>query len=306
MGDHSHAHAPAAGWIVKLALLVTALLVVAEFVTGHLAHSLALSSDAWHNLTDLPTLLLASLAIYFERKPPSAQKTYGYQRAGVLAAFVNALVLAGVAVFILIEGYRRIVHPQPVATGMMFWVGVAALVVNGGVSFGLARGRHDLNVRAVFIHYLGDALSNLGIIGGAWLIRRTGQPILDPVIAFLIAGLILWSAVGVIADSSSILLESLPKGMTLESVATAVLSVPGVTEVHDVHVWSLNAQSHALSCHVHILDMPTSESELIAHRIRELLADHFGITHTTIQFEHTHAPGDFHRYMPEPTHTQKR
>jgi len=98
----------------------------------------------------------------------------------------------------------------------------------------------------------------------------------------------------------NILLESLPKGMKLENVATAMLGVPGVREVHDVHVWSLGSQSHALSCHVQILDMPTSESERIAQRIREALASGFGITHTTIQFEHTHAPGDFHKYMPEP------
>lgn len=305
MAGHVHSHARTASWVVKLAVAVTALLVVAEFVAGRLAQSLALTSDAWHNLTDLPTLVFASLALYLERKPPDTRKTYGYQRAGVLAAFVNALLLVGVAVFILIGSYERIVHPRPVATGIMLWVGVAALMVNGGVSLGLARGQRDLNLRAVFVHYLGDALSNLGIIGGAWLIRKTGQPLVDPLIAFLIAGLILWTAVGIIADSSSILLESLPKGMKLENVAAAVLSVPGVEGVHDVHVWSLNAQSHALSCHVHILDMPTSESELIGHQIRRLLADEFGITHTTIQFEHTHAPGDFHRYMPEPADSKK-
>ncbi len=292
--------------MVKLALLVTALLVVAEFITGHLGHSLALISDGWHNLTDLPTLVLASLALYLERRPPNERETYGYQRAGVLAAFINALILCGVAAFIFWEGYRRMLHPEPVATRMMFWVGVAALAVNGGVTFGLARGRRDLNVRAVFLHYLGDALSSLSLIVGAWLIQRTRLPILDPLIAFLIAALILLTAIGVLADSTRILLEGLPKGMKLEQVAAAVLAVPGVEEVHDIHVWSLNAQSHALSCHVHILDMPTSESELIAHHIRHAVAETFGITHTTIQFEHTHPPGDFHRYALEPAQVKKR
>jgi cobalt-zinc-cadmium efflux system protein len=305
MGPHIHDHSSSRGWVVKLALVVTVLLVATEFVTGHISGSLALTSDAWHNLTDLPTLILSWLALHYERKPPDTRKTFGYQRAGVLAAFVNAIILLGVAVFIGYEGYQRIVHPQPVATGMMMVVGVVALVTNAGVSLGLASGRHDLNLRSVFVHYLGDALSNLGIIGGAWLIQRTGQPLIDPLIAFLIAGLIFWTALGIARDSSDILLESLPEGLKLEKVAAAMLSVPGVREVHDVHIWSLGSSSRALACHVRVLDMLTSESEPIAHRLREVLAGEFGITHTTIQFEHTHAPGDFHRYMPEPANSVK-
>lgn len=297
---HTHNHSHVVGWVVKLAVAVTLALVAVEFVVGTLAHSLALISDAWHNLTDVPALVLSAIAIYWEHRPPDHQKTFGYQRAGVLAAFVNSIVMVGVAVFICYEGYQRIVSPQPIATGAMFWVGVMALVVNGAITFGLRGGRADLNLRAVFIHNLGDALSSVGIIVGAWLIRKTGQPLIDPLIAFLIAGMILWSAVGIVTESMNILLESLPKGMSLENVATAMLGVPGVCEVHDVHIWSLGSESRALSCHVRILDMPTSESERICHRLNEVVAKEFGITHTTIQFEHTHAPGDFHRYMPEP------
>jgi len=184
----------------------------------------------------------------------------------------------------------------------MLAVGLIAFVTNGGISLALAlaRRQRDLNLRAVFIHNLGDALSNLAIIAGAWIIRRTGEALVDPVLAFLIAGMILWTALGIIADSVNILLESLPKGMSLPSVAGAMLKIPGVREVHDVHIWSLGSDSHALSCHVQILDMPTSESEIIGQRICEALQREFGITHTTIQFEHTHAPGDFHKYMPSP------
>jgi cobalt-zinc-cadmium efflux system protein len=188
----------------------------------------------------------------------------------------------------------------------MLVVGLFALVINGGISLALAGDRLDLNLRAVFIHNLGDALSNVAIILGAWLIRQTGQRLIDPLLAFLIAGMILWTAVGVIMDSTNILLESLPKGMKLDGVANVMLGVPGVREVHDVHVWSLGSHSHALSCHVQILDVPTSESERIGQRIREVLAKQFGITHTTIQFEHTHAPGDFHKYMPEPAEKTKQ
>jgi cobalt-zinc-cadmium efflux system protein len=297
---HNHSHSRAASWVVKVAVAITLGLVATEFVVGTISRSLALISDAWHNLTDVPSLILAALAIYWEHRPPDHRKTFGYQRAGVLAAFVNSLVMIAVAGFLCYEGYRRISSPEPIATGAMLWVGVVALLVNGAVTWSLAGDVHDLNLRAVFIHNLGDALSSIGIIAGAWLIRRTGQPIIDPLIAFLIAGMILWSAVGIITESVNILLESLPKGMSLENVATALLAVPGVCEVHDVHIWSLGSQSRALSCHVRILDMPTSESEIICHKLNEVVATQFGITHTTIQFEHTHAPGDFHRYMPEP------
>lgn len=302
---HAHTHSRSATWVVKASLAVTLVLVATEFIAGTISHSLALVSDGWHNFTDVPTLVLSWLALYFEQKPPDVEKTYGYQRAGVLAAFVNALVLVGVALFICHEGYERIVRPQPVAAVTMLVVGAIALVINGGISLALARERHDLNLRAVFIHNLGDALSNLGIVAGAWLIRKTGQTLIDPLLAFLIAGVIVWTAVGIMTDSANILLESLPKGMSLQSVANAMLGVPGVREVHDVHIWSLGSNSRALSCHVQILDMPTSESEKIAHRIREVLASEFGITHTTIQFEHTHPPGEFHKYMPKPAQTEK-
>jgi cobalt-zinc-cadmium efflux system protein len=297
---HDHSHKPSKGWVVKAAVVVTLGLVATEFVMGHLAHSLALVSDGWHNLTDVPTLIFSWLALYLERKPPDHRKTYGYQRAGVLAAFVNGLILMGVSLFICFAGYERIVQPGHVATGKMLVVGIVALVINGGVTLGLGRERRDLNLRVVFVHYLGDALSNVGIIAGAFLIRYTGQPLIDPLLAFLIAGMIFWGALGVITESSNILLESLPKGMSLDGIANTILRVPGVREVHDVHVWSLGSESHAMSCHVHILDMATSENEKIAHQIRKAVASDFGITHTTIQFEHQHEPGKFHKYMPEP------
>ncbi len=302
--DH-HPHGDSASWVVRIALVVTLALVATEMVAGRMSHSLALVSNGWHNLTDVPSLILSWIALYFERRPPDRHKTFGYQRAGVLVAFVNALLLLAVAIYLCFEGYERIVHPEPVASRAMLVVGFIALAVNGGISWGLASERSDLNLRAVFIHNLGDALSNVAIIAGAELIRTTGNSIIDPALGFLISGLILWSAIGIVTDSTNILLESLPKGMSLEGVAAAMLGVPGVREVHDVHIWSLGSHSHALSCHVHILDMPTSESERICHQINEMLAHDFGIHHTTIQFEHTHLPGEFHMYMPDATPTSK-
>jgi cobalt-zinc-cadmium efflux system protein len=303
---HIHRHEHSASWAVKLALAITLALVIVEFVAGRIGHSLALVTDGWHNLSDVPSLVLAWVALYFERKPPDHQRTYGYQRAGVLAAFVNALLLGLVAVYICIEGYARIVRPEAVSSRLMLGVGVVALVINGSISIALSGGRDDLNLRAVFIHNVGDALSNLGIIAGAWLISRTGQLFIDPLLAFLIAGMILWSALGIVAESANILLESAPKGIGLARVANVILAVPGVREVHDIHIWSLGSKSHALSCHVRILDMTTSDSERIAQRIRQVLTHEFGIDHTTVQFEHTHPPGEFHRYMPEPSQPARK
>ena len=297
---HHHHHGSAATWVVRIALVATLGLVATEFVVGSMSHSLALVSDGWHNLTDVPSLILSWIALYFERRPPDERKTFGYQRAGVLVAFVNALLLVGVGIYLFYEGYTRIMRPEPVASGPMLVVGIVALVVNGGISWGLLGERSDLNMRAVFIHNLGDALSNVAIIAGAWIIRATGRTIIDPILGFLIAALVVWSAVGIISDSVNILMESLPKGMTLERVAAAMLKVQGVMEVHDMHIWCLGSNSQALSCHVHILDMPTSETEQIAHQVREVLAHEFEIHHTTIQFEHTHPPGEFHMYMPDP------
>jgi cobalt-zinc-cadmium efflux system protein len=278
----------------------TLVLVLTEFIAGHLAHSLALISDAWHNLTDVPSLVLAGIALYLERKPPDAHRTYGYQRAGVLAAFVNALMLLAVALFICYEGYERIIHPTPVATRTLLVVAVIALVINGGIALALAHDRQDLNLRAVFIHNLGDALSNVGLVVGALLIQYTGQWFIDPLLAFLIAGMIIYTAFGIITDSGNILLESLPPGMSLEQVAQAILRVPGVREVHDVHIWSLGSRTHALSCHVQVPDTLVSETESITRQIRELLARDFGIGHTTIQFGHLSGSGRPSLYMPAP------
>jgi cobalt-zinc-cadmium efflux system protein len=205
-----------------------------------------------------------------------------------------------VALFICYEGYERIMHPAHVATRAMLIVGVIAFVINGGISLALSHGRQDLNLRAVFIHNLGDALSNIALVIGALLIQYTGQAFIDPLLAFLIAGMIIWTAFGIITDSGNILLESLPRGMNLEKVAKAILSIPGVHEVHDVHIWSLGSKTHALSCHVQVADGLVSGTEPIAYQIREVLSHDFGINHSTIQFGRLPETGRVRLYMPEP------
>lgn len=292
--------------VLKAAIVVTILFVAVEFAAGLYAHSLALLSDAAHNLTDIPAFVLSWFALYFERKQPTNQKTYGYHRAGVLAAFVNALILVVVAFFIFKEAIERFRTPVPVAAIVMVWVSLLGLAVNGTVAWALHRGRGDVNIRAVFIHNLGDAASNLGVIVAALLIASTGLYVIDPLISLAIGAGILWSCVGILKETTNVLLEGLPKGMKLEDVARAMLTVPQVQEIHDIHIWSLSSHLHALSAHVKITDMATSENEKIRHQIAELLAAEFGITHVTIQFEHTHLPGEFHTYLPAPAAPSER
>jgi cobalt-zinc-cadmium efflux system protein len=278
----------------------TVALVVVEFVAGALGHSIALLSDGVHNLTDVPTIVISWLAARWSARPPTPEKTYGYQRSGVLAAFVNAMLLVLVALYILFESYQRLLHPVGVRTQLMIWVAVFALIVNGGITLGLVSGRKDLNLRSILIHNFGDALSNIAIIAGALAIRWTGVTWVDPIIGIVIGLMVLWSAVGILRESSHILLEGLPRNLRLESVAHAILAVHGVEEVHDIHIWTIGAELQALSCHVRVPDMHMEESEKVLCAIRECLAEKFHITHTTVQFERAGLPQDAGYFMPDP------
>lgn len=258
---------------------------VVEIVAGIRAHSLALLSDAGHNFTDALSLVLAVIAVYIQSKPADEVKTYGYQRAGVLAAFVNALTLLLIAALIFYEAVLRLLNPEPVHQWIMLFVAAAALLVNGGIMWGLHRDKDDLNIRAAFVHMLGDLLGSLGIIAGALIINFTGWHQADPILSILIGVLIIWTAWDIIKESLNILLEGLPRGLDLGTVVRAMQRVDGVIDVHDLHIWTLGSNAHALSCHVLIDDMPPSESESILKRINDVLCG-FQIHHTTVQFEH--------------------
>lgn len=281
-------------------MVATLALVVAEFVAGTMGHSIALVSDGVHNLTDLPTILISWIAVRLSERPPTEEKTYGYHRSGILAAFVNAILLILVAVYILFESYERLRRPVEVHTTLMLWVAVFALCVNGGITLGLVSGRKDLNLRSILIHNFGDALSNIAIFAGALAIRWTGARWVDPAIGIAIGVMVLWSALGVLRESSHILLEGLPRNLKLDSVAQTILSVDNVKEVHDIHVWTIGTDLQAISCHVRIPDMHMEESERILTAIRERLAEHFNITHTTIQFERAGLPHEAGYFMPAP------
>ena len=272
--------------MLRISLAVTAVYIALLVVAGIRAHSLALLSEAGHNLSDFLALLLSLVAVYLEGRPPSATKTYGYRRAGVLAALVNSLSLVVVSFFIFYEAVRRIQHPEHVHAGLMIWVAAAGVAMNGAIALLLWRSGRDVNVRSALLHEVGDTVSTAAVIVGGWAILWTGQYWIDSALSLGIGALILWSSFGIIRETLNILLEGTPRGMSLEEVESAVRAITGVSDVHDLHVWSIGSENHALSAHIKIADMATSESDAILRAINEKLGRSFGIHHTTIQLEH--------------------
>ena len=284
---HHHHHRGATGRILVASLVVTLVFVAVEALAGWWAGSLALLSDAGHNFTDAFGLILAVTAYSLETRPGDEIKTFGYQRTGVLAAFLNALMLVALSVFLIWESIQRLRAPEPVNDDVMLVVAAIGLVVNIAIAWGVSGHGNDLNLRATFLHQVGDAASCVAIIAGAVAIHYTGWTAIDPLLSIGMSVFIIWTAWDIFKDSLNILLEGLPKGLKLGDVTREIRSVPRVADVHDLHIWSLGSDAAALSCHVVIQDMSTSESELILAHVNRVLADRFHIHHTTIQFEHT-------------------
>jgi cobalt-zinc-cadmium efflux system protein len=267
--------------------LATTVFVLIELVAGLQAHSLALLSDAAHNFTDALAIGLAWVGLRLQTKPADEIKTYGYHRASVLSAFVNALTLVALSAWILYESVLRLRNPEAVQESVMMAVAGLGLVLNGGIMLALrADSKNDINIRSAFVHMLGDALGSVAIIMGAVAIRYTGWLRVDPVLSIVIALMIVWTAWDIIRESLNILLEGLPRGIHLVDVAKAMGGVTGVLGVHDLHIWSLGSKTHALSCHVLIEDVPPSASDCILRSLNTLLEHKYGISHTTVQFEH--------------------
>jgi cobalt-zinc-cadmium efflux system protein len=264
--------------VLRFSLVVTLAYVVVTFVAGLRAHSLALISEAGHNASDFLALLLSFVAVYFQSRPANHGKTFGYQRAGVLAAFVNAGTLIVISIWIAIEAFHRLYAPVAVQPRLMMVVAAVGVVAR------------DVNLRSAFLHMAGDTLSTAAVIAGGAGILLTGQNWIDPALSLVIAALILWTSLGIVRESLNILLEGTPRGISLAEIRTAMQSVEGAINVHDLHVWSLGSNSSALACHVTIADIPPSASACILVRLNHLLHERFHISHTTIQFEHTGCP----------------
>jgi len=286
MHSHSHGAGERTTTVLRVSLVVTLAYILLLIVAGIRAHSLALLSEAGHNLSDFFALLLSLFAVYLGSRPPSSTATYGYHRAGVLAALVNAVSLVAVSFFIFYEAFRRLQNPQPVHAGLMIAVAAAGVVMNGVIALLLYRSGRDVNIRSAFLHEIGDTLSTAAVIAGGWAIMATDRYWIDPALSVGIGAFILWSAFGICKETLNILLEGTPRGMELARVEAAIRGIDGVNDVHDLHVWSIGSETHALSCHIAIADIPPSVSERILRDVKERLHHDFRIDHTTIQFEH--------------------
>ena len=295
---HGHAHPQLRPAVLGWAMVATLGLVVAEIFGGILGRSVALLNDAVHNLSDVPALGISWLAMRWAERPADTEKTYGYHRAGILAAFTNAVLLVVLALWLEYEAIERLRAPVAVVESWMIWTSIAALLVNGGITLSLVRGRGDLNLRSILVHNFGDALSNVAIIGGAIAIRMTGALWVDPLLGMAIGLLVLWSSMGILRESAHILLEGRPHEMSIEEVARAILTVEGVHEVHDIHIWSLGGGHNALSLHARVPDMHLDQCEKVLAGIKEK-ARKFNIDHTTVQLERAGLPAVSGYVMPE-------
>jgi cobalt-zinc-cadmium efflux system protein len=272
--------------VLRFSLVATLAYVAITFAAGLRAHSLALLSEAGHNLSDFLALLLSFTAVYFQSRPAGPSKTFGYQRAGVLAAFLNAATLIVISIWIGLEAIHRLSAPVTVQPRLMMIVAAAGVVMNGVIAALLWRVARDVNLRSAFVHMAGDTLSTAAVIAGGAGILLTGRNWIDPALSLMIAALILWTSMGIVRETLNILLEGTPRGISLTEIRAGMGAVEGVVNVHDLHVWSLGSNSSALACHVAIADIPPSKSACILARLNQVLRERFHISHATIQFEH--------------------
>ncbi len=284
---HSHAHgSELTAGRMAMAVGLTGAFVVAEAAAGAISHSLALLSDAGHNFADALALVLCWYALYAAKKPSNARRTFGFHRVGIFAALVNAASLAVIAVLIFWEAVVRLRHPEPVRSGVMVGVAVAAILINGLITLWLHGGaRNNLNVRSAYLHMLGDMVSAAGVVIAGFVVAATGASFADPIVSFLIGALIFWSSWGILVEAVDVLLESVPAGLDMASVEQAIDSVDGVMNVHDLHVWTVGPGVVACCCHILVAEQSVRSGQQVLRTVAELLERRFGITHATIQVE---------------------
>lgn len=289
MSEHLHTTSDsyqANKFALTAALTITALIMLVELVGGWLSNSLALISDAGHMLTDSAALILALFAIWFSRKPATAEKTYGFYRSEILAALFNGILLILIAGYIFYEAILRFINPSSVNGLLMLWVAVVGFIANlAGALILLKAEKGNLNVKAAFWHIVSDTLSSAGVIVGAVLIYFTGFYLIDPIIGLIIGVVILRGAWGVLKEAVDILLEATPRDLKLEEVAEFLRKIIGVRQVHDLHIWTISSGMRTLSAHVLVDDCLLSSCSDIANNIKNVLKEKFFISHATLEFE---------------------
>ncbi|MGZ6347656.1 MAG: cation diffusion facilitator family transporter [Anaerolineales bacterium] len=271
---------------LAISLGLTAAFVLVEVGAGLYANSLALLTDAAHNITDVLALALTWWALRITIRPAHSGQTYGYHRAGILVALANSTTLVLIALGIFYDAYRRLLAPPVIKADVLIGVGAAAVVVNLVTALMVRRGsEQDLNLRSTYLHLMGDVLSTLGAVAAGIVIRFTGFNWLDPLVSILIGLLILWNAWGIVRESVNILMEATPADVDVDTVLADILKVEGVRGVHDLHIWSITREMRTLSAHILTDDVPISEGVKVQAAVSELLNHSYGITHATLQLE---------------------
>lgn len=287
--DVFHTHAPAGK--MKKAFILTLFILAAELIGGFISHSLALLSDAGHVVTDLAAIGLSWFALKQSDKPVDEARTYGYHRAGILAAFVNGVTLMVLTIVILWEAVHRFANPEPINSTWMFISASVGLLVNLYLGLGM-RHEDNLNVRSAVLHILGDALASAGVIIGGIIIHFTQWVVIDPLLSVGIAILIALSAWRIVKQTFGILMEGTPKNVDTKEVEETILSVQGVHDLHDLHIWSITSGVNALSCHIVMNgQMTIMECQTVLRKIEEKLKNK-NICHTTVQVEDVSHPHD--------------
>lgn len=287
---HSHSHfgdlTKQTTTRIAISLVLTLAFVGFEALAGIWGNSLALMSDAGHNVTDVIALGLSWYAIRISTQPANDHKTFGYHRAGILAALLNSTTLVFVAGYIFYEAYQRFISPPEVNSGILIGVGIVAFLINAGTAWLVQRGsEHDLNLRSTFVHLMGDVISTIGAVIAGVVIAFTGMNWLDPLVSVLIGALILWNAWGILKETVNILLESTPSDVDTNKLVESVMKVEGVKGIHDLHVWSLTQSLRALSAHILTDDVSISVGANIQKEINEIISHQYNIGHATLQLE---------------------
>jgi cobalt-zinc-cadmium efflux system protein len=257
-----------------------------ELVGGFLSNSLALKSDAGHLFGDVMALGLSLLAVKLSKLPPSSKRTYGYHRSEVLAAMINGTTLLFLSVYIFYEAYHRLMEPEPIKSALMLFVAVIGFSANIFVLFKLrGHASENLNVRAAFLHVMGDMLASVGVVVGGVIMLLTGNYIADPLISFLVGIIILIGAVGVLKEGVNILLEGVPENIDYEKLKKDIESLSDVKSIHDLHIWAISSSRLSLSAHLSVSGQSTHSSQEILRETKKLLSDKYGISHVTLQVE---------------------
>ena len=269
---------------LHLALGLNAVIIAAEFVGGWLLNSIGLMSDAGHNLVDQGSLFLALYAHILTRRPASETRTFGYHRAGVIAAFLNSFILLLTALGIIFIGLKRLMQPVPVDGGWIMVIAAVSFAANLSIALLLQHGaKDDLNIRGAFWHMLGDAWVSLGVVLSGGAILLTGWAVLDPLISLLVVGAILRGAWPLFKESLDVLLESTPPTISASHVAATIESLPGVRNVHDLHIWAVEPRLIMMTCHILVEGDDSALTNDLLHAIRARVSTDFGINHMTIQ-----------------------